>query len=164
MRSTTSSSWTVGHFRRPLEPIPPSRSWPTPGKSLPISPTAIRLTASSELKSQIHFSHNDSQNLDMPFWKKAYHGNCWGVLGGEPVGVTSVKDLFYRTFGDIPRAIREISQAGYQAIELFDGNLVEYEGKLGELRSRLDEAGLSLLAVYSGGNFVFPEILPEELW
>jgi inosose dehydratase len=100
----------------------------------------------------------------MPLWKKAYHGNCWGVLGGEPVGVTSVKDLFYRTFGDIPRAITEISQAGYQAIELFDGNLVEYEGKLGELRSRLDEAGLSLLAVYSGGNFVFPEILPEELW
>ena len=100
----------------------------------------------------------------MPLWNKAYHGNCWGVLGGEPVGVTSVKDLFYRTFGDIKRAIAEIGQAGYQAIELFDGNLVEYEGKLGELRSRLDDAGLSLLAVYSGGNFIFPEILPEELW
>jgi inosose dehydratase len=100
----------------------------------------------------------------MPLWNKAYHGNCWGVLGGEPVGVTSVKDLFYRTFGDIKRAIVEIGQAGYQAIELFDGNLVEYEGKLGELRSRLDDAGLSLLAVYSGGNFIFPQILPEELW
>jgi len=100
----------------------------------------------------------------MPLWNKAYHGNCWGVLGGEPVGVTSVKDLFYRTFGDIKRAIVEIGQAGYRAIELFDGNLVEYEGKLGELRSRLDDAGLSLLAVYSGGNFIFPEILPEELW
>jgi inosose dehydratase len=100
----------------------------------------------------------------MPLWSKAYHGNCWGVLGGEPVGVTSVKDLFYRTFGDIKRAIAEIGQAGYQAIELFDGNLVEYEGKLGELRNRLDDAGLSLLAAYSGGNFIFPEILPEELW
>jgi inosose dehydratase len=100
----------------------------------------------------------------MPNWNKAYHGNCWGVLGGEPVGVTSVKDLFYRTFGDINRAIAEIGQAGYRAIELFDGNLVEYEGKLGELRSRLEEAGLSLLAVYSGGNFIFPEILAEELW
>jgi inosose dehydratase len=97
-------------------------------------------------------------------WNKAYHANCWGVLGGEPVGVTSVKDLFYRTFGDINRAISEISQAGYQAIELFDGNLVEYEGKSGELRRRLDDAGLRLLAVYSGGNFIFPEILPEELW
>ena len=47
------------------------------------------------------------------------------------MGVTSVKDLFYRTFGDINRAIAEIGQAGYQAIELFDGNLVEYEGKSG---------------------------------
>ena len=100
----------------------------------------------------------------MPPWNKAYHANCWGVLGGDPVGVTSVKNLFYRTFGDINRAIAEIGQAGYQAIELFDGNLVDYEGKLGELRGRLDEAGLRLLAVYSGGNFVFPEILPEELW
>ena len=85
----------------------------------------------------------------MPPWNKAYHANCWGVLGGEPVGVTSVKDLFYRTFGDIGRAIAEIGQAGYKAVELFDGNLVEYEGKLGELRSRLNDAGLSLLAIYS---------------
>jgi hypothetical protein len=33
------------------------------------------------------------------------------------------------TFGDINRAIAEIAQAGYQAIEVFDGNLVQYEGK-----------------------------------
>jgi inosose dehydratase len=100
----------------------------------------------------------------MPTWKKAYQANCWGVLGGEPVGVTSIKDLFYRTFGDITRAIAEISQAGYQAIEVFDGNLVQYEGKLDELRTSLNDSGVSLLAVYSGGNFIFPEILPEELW
>jgi inosose dehydratase len=100
----------------------------------------------------------------MPIWNKAYHGNCWGALGGEPVGVTSVKNLFYRTFGDIQRAIVDIAEAGYQAIELFDGNLAEHEGKLTEFRKQLDRAGLSLLAVYSGGNFIFPEILPEELW
>jgi inosose dehydratase len=100
----------------------------------------------------------------MPIWNKAYHGNCWGALGGEPVGVTSVKNLFYRTFGDIQRAIVEIAEAGYQAIELFDGNLAEHEGKLTEFRKQLDRAGLSLLSVYSGGNFIFPEILPEELW
>jgi inosose dehydratase len=100
----------------------------------------------------------------MPTWKKAYQANCWGVLGGEPVGVTSIKDLFYRTFGDITRAIAEIGQAGYQAIEVFDGNLVQYEGKIDELRTSLNDSGVSLLAVYSGGNFIFPEILPEELW
>jgi inosose dehydratase len=75
-----------------------------------------------------------------------------------------VKNLFYRTFGDISRAITEIGQTGYQGIELFDGNLIDYEGRLGELRDRLDDAGLRLVAVYSGGNFIFPEILPEELW
>ena len=80
------------------------------------------------------------------------------------MGVTSIKDLFYRTFGDITRAIAEIGHAGYQAIEVFDGNLVQYDGKLGELRTPLGDAGLSLLAVYSGGNFIFPEILGEELW
>ena len=100
----------------------------------------------------------------MPTWNKAYHTNCWGALGGDPVGVTSIKNLFYRTFGDMQRATKEIGAAGYQAVELFDGNLLEYESKPGELRKYLEDAGLSLLAVYSGGNFVFPEILPEELW
>ncbi len=100
----------------------------------------------------------------MPTWNKAYHANCWGALGGAPVGVTSIKDLYYRTFGDMNRAIADIGAAGYKGIELFDGNLLDYEGKVGELRNQLVDAGLNFLAVYSGGNFIFPEILPEELW
>ncbi|MBV9645711.1 MAG: sugar phosphate isomerase/epimerase [Verrucomicrobia bacterium] len=100
----------------------------------------------------------------MPSWNKAYHANCWGALGGAPVGVTSIKDLYYRTFGDMNRAIADIGAAGYKGIELFDGNLLDYEGKAGELRSHLADAGLNFLAVYSGGNFIFPEILSEELW
>ena len=100
----------------------------------------------------------------MAHWKKAYQANCWGALGGAPVGVTSIKDLFYRTFGDMSKAIADIGQSGYEAVELFDGNLMDYEGKETELRQRLSDAGLELLAVYSGGNFIFPEILPEELW
>ena len=94
----------------------------------------------------------------------AYHANCWGPLGGHPVGVTSVKDLTYMTFGDMGRAFRDIGAAGYRAVEIFDGNLAAYEGRLGELRAQLDGAGLRLLAVYSGGNFIFPDILGEELW
>lgn len=100
----------------------------------------------------------------MPHWKKAYHANCWGALGGAPVGVTSIKDLYYRTFGDMGRAIADIGAAGYEGIELFDGNLLDYETKTVELRERLSDAGLSLVAVYSGANFIFPEILQEELW
>jgi inosose dehydratase len=100
----------------------------------------------------------------MAIWRKAYHANCWGVLGGDAVGVTSIKNLFYRTFADMNRAIAEIREAGYEAIELFDGNLIDYEGRAGELRKILDAAGVRLLAVYSGGNLIFPEILEEELW
>jgi inosose dehydratase len=94
----------------------------------------------------------------------AYHTNCWGPLGGHPVGVTSIKDLYYRTFGDMRRAFTEIAAAGYSAVEVFDGNLVEHEGNLGELRHTLSDLGLRLLAVYSGGNFIYPDVLDEELW
>ncbi|TIP33200.1 MAG: sugar phosphate isomerase/epimerase, partial [Mesorhizobium sp.] len=42
--------------------------------------------------------------------KLAYHANCWGPLGGNAVGVTSITQLTYRTFGDMERAIREIGE------------------------------------------------------
>jgi inosose dehydratase len=96
--------------------------------------------------------------------KLAYHANCWGPLGGHPVGVTSVKDLFYRTFGDMGRAFVDIAAAGYQAVEIFDGNLMEHAGAVGDFRAALSDQGLSLLSVYSGGNFIFPDILEEEFW
>jgi len=95
--------------------------------------------------------------------RRAYHANCWGPLGGNAVGVTSIGQLTYRTFADIERAIREIGEAGYDGTELFDGNLLDYEGRLTDLRSPLRAAGLKLVAVYSGGNFIFDDILGEEL-
>ena len=96
-------------------------------------------------------------------WKKAYHANCWGELGGNAVGVTSITQLTYRTFGDMERAIREIGAVGYTGTELFDGNLLDYEGREGDLRRVLDASGVKLVATYSGGNFIFDDILGEEL-
>jgi inosose dehydratase len=93
----------------------------------------------------------------------AYHANCWGDLGGNAVGVTSISQLTYRTFGDMERAITEIGAAGYQGVELFDGNLLDYEGRFGDLRSILGKAGVQLVAAYSGANFIFEDILDEEL-
>ena len=95
--------------------------------------------------------------------RKAYHANCWGPLGGDAVGVTSITQLTYRTFGDMERAVSEIGDAGYSGIELFDGNLLDYEGRLPSFSRVLKNAGVKLLAVYSGGNFIFDEILAEEL-
>jgi inosose dehydratase len=90
--------------------------------------------------------------------------NAWGGVVGHPVGVTSIKDLFYLTPGDTRAAMGEAAGAGYAGVEVFDGDLAEYADDIGPLRESLDEHGLALIGVYSGANLVFPEILSEELW
>lgn len=97
----------------------------------------------------------------MKGWKLAYQANCWGPLGGNAVGVTSINELTYRTFADMAVAFRDIAAAGYQGVEVFDGNLLDYSAR--EFRALLDDTGLSLVAAYSGGNFIYDEILPEEM-
>ena len=96
-------------------------------------------------------------------WKKAYHANCWGDLGGNAVGVTSITQLTYRTFADMERAINDIGACGYEGVEIFDGNLLDYETHLKDLKKICANAGVKFLATYSGANFIFDDILPEEL-
>jgi inosose dehydratase len=95
--------------------------------------------------------------------KLAYHTNTWGGVVGHPAGVTSVKDLYYLANGSTEEALRDISAAGYEGVELFDGNLVQYAGREEELRAQMEELGLQLVAVYSGANFIYPDILEDEL-
>ena len=92
-----------------------------------------------------------------------YHTITWGGVVGHPVGVTSIKDLFYQTNGSMETAVRDIAAAGYEGTEMFDGNLVEYAHRPDELRGLLAESGVKLVSVYSGANFIFADILPEEL-
>ena len=100
----------------------------------------------------------------MPRWKLAYHANCWGPLGGDAVGVTSITRLAYRTFGDMAQAARDIAAAGYEGIEFFDGNVLDGESDgFAALRRTLAETKLALVAIYSGANFIFADILDEEL-
>ncbi len=96
--------------------------------------------------------------------KLGYHTICWGGVVGDPVGVTSIKNLFYRSHGDVERAVEEIAELGYDGFEVFDGNLLDFEGDPTRFAALLERSGLSLLGVYCGGNFIFPEILGEELW
>jgi inosose dehydratase len=93
-----------------------------------------------------------------------HQANSWGGVVGHPVGVTSIKDLFYLTPGDTLATLREVAAAGYEGVELFDGNLAEFADDPGPLRAAMDESGLSLIGVYSGANLVFDDILREELW
>lgn len=96
--------------------------------------------------------------------KLGYQTNTWGGVFGHPAGVTSVKDLVYLAPGATEQAVVEIAAAGYQGFELFDGNLFAYEHRKDAFRSLLQATGLKLLAVYCGANFIYPDILPDELW
>ena len=94
----------------------------------------------------------------------SYQTITWGGVVGHPVGVTSIKDLFYTANGSTADALRDIAAAGYEGVEIFDGNLREYEDKPDEFKTLLSDAGLRLVAVYSGANFIYQDILDEEFW
>jgi inosose dehydratase len=95
--------------------------------------------------------------------KLGYCTITWGGVVGHPVGVTSIKDLFYRTHGPMDTAIKDIAAAGYHGVEMFDGNLADYADKPDELRGILKDAGVTLASVYTGANFIYADILPDEL-
>ncbi len=95
--------------------------------------------------------------------KVGYHSITWGGVVGDATGVTSVKDLSYRSYGSIERAVSDIAAAGYAGIEMFDGNLFDYADRPEELQGLLSDAGLELVSAYTGGNFIYSEILDEEL-
>lgn len=92
-----------------------------------------------------------------------YHTITWGGVTGDATGVTSVKDLLYRVPGSMDRALRDIAAAGYAGVEMFDGNVADYAADPAELRDLLAETELTLAGVYTGANFVYSEILPDEL-
>lgn len=93
----------------------------------------------------------------------AYQTNTWGGVVGHPAGVTSINDLYYLAHGSTEDAVRDIAAAGYEGFELFDGNLMQYAGREDAFEALVTETGLALVAVYVGANFIYPEILPEEL-
>ncbi len=92
-----------------------------------------------------------------------YHTITWGGVVGDATGVTSVKDLFYRVNGPMDRAIADIASLGYEGVEMFDGNVTDYAHRPAELMDLLTSAGVVLASVYTGGNFIYPDILADEL-
>lgn len=95
--------------------------------------------------------------------KLGYMTNTWGGLFGHPAGVTSIKDLYYLTDGSMETAMQDIAAAGYTGFELFDGNLMQYADRKDELKSLMQSLHLEMIAVYSGANFIYPDVLGEEL-
>lgn len=93
-----------------------------------------------------------------------YHTITWGGVVGDATGVTSVKDLYYRANGSMAQAIDDIATVGYEGVEMFEGNVADYADRPEELRQLLTQSNLELVSVYSGANFIFADILPEELY
>jgi inosose dehydratase len=92
-----------------------------------------------------------------------YHSITWGGVVGAPQGVTSVKDLYYLSHGSVIDAVRDLAAAGYEGVEVFDGNLAALADRPEQLTDVLAETGVELVSVYTGANFVYPDALPDEL-
>ena len=95
--------------------------------------------------------------------KLGYQTNTWGGVVGHPAGVTYVKDLYYLANGSTEEALKDIAATGYTGFEIFDGNLMQYKDKKEEFLKLMSDYSLTLIGVYTGGNFIFNDILEEEL-
>lgn len=93
-----------------------------------------------------------------------YQTNTWGGVIGAPGGVTSVKEAYYIANGSTEQALADIAKAGYEGIELFEGNLMQYEQNPEAFKQLLDKYQLKLIGVYTGGNFIYPDILEDEYY
>jgi inosose dehydratase len=76
----------------------------------------------------------------------------------------NVNSAYYVSTGADAEAIAAIASAGYEQIEIFDGNLLAYEGREEAFNRILSDNKISLLAVYCAAGFIYDEILPEELF
>jgi inosose dehydratase len=95
--------------------------------------------------------------------KLAYQTNTWGGVVGDPGGVTSIKDLYYLANGSTEDALRDIAESGYAGFELFDGNLMQYQDQLDQLKTLMRDTQLAMVGVYCGANFIYRDVLDEEL-
>jgi len=93
-----------------------------------------------------------------------YSTITWGGVVGDATGVTSVKDLYYRANGSTEQAVRDIAASGYAGTEMFDGNVAAYADRPDDLRELLGTAGVELVSVYTGANFIYADALPDELY
>lgn len=91
-----------------------------------------------------------------------YSTNAWGKVTTHCCGANNVNYAYYMSTGENEKAIREIAGAGYESIEMFDGNLLVYEDDIDALLELLQKNSVTLKAVYSAANFIYDEILEEE--
>ncbi|TNM67076.1 TIM barrel protein [Streptomyces sp. NP160] len=92
-----------------------------------------------------------------------HHTITWGGVVGHPSGVTSAKDLHYLSNGSVLDAVRDIGAAGYAGVEVFDGNLAALADRPEPFLRAMETAGVELVSVYTGANFIYADVLPDEM-
>lgn len=96
--------------------------------------------------------------------KIGYMTNAFGPLVGTGGGVTCMKDVGYLTMGSDEEAIAEIASKGYNCIEIFEGNITNYENNPQELLDICDKYGVSILGICVGCHFIYQDALEDELF
>ena len=96
--------------------------------------------------------------------KIGFMTNAWGTVLAYANATTNVNDAHYFSTGPNSDAIKAIGAAGFEYIEMLDGNLLQYENNEETFRALLKENNVELLTVYCAGNFIYDEILDEELY
>jgi len=102
--------------------------------------------------------------------KLGYQSNTWSGVFADAFGVGSIKDAFYgnvimpMSLNAMEKMFHEIAVAGFEGVEVFDGLVVPFEEKVEELEGLLEKNKSKLVAVYSAANFIFKDVLQEELF
>ncbi len=68
------------------------------------------------------------------------------------------------TLVDDEIAIQKIASCGFKNIEIFDGNLMRFASEPERFKALLEKYQVNLLGVYVGGQFIYPDALPDELF
>jgi len=89
--------------------------------------------------------------------------NVWSDVVAHPAAVNDIEASYYLSLLDYDRILPFVKSCGYSGIEIFDGNIIDFEGCESDFTNLLDNNGLGLKAVYTGGKFIFKDILAIEL-
>lgn len=95
--------------------------------------------------------------------KLAYQINAWGGVVGTGGAVTDLGTGHYMTPGDPAVAVAAIAAAGFDGVEIFDGNLLALGDETAPFVRLLQEHGLTLTGVYTGGHLIYPDAHEDEL-
>jgi inosose dehydratase len=69
----------------------------------------------------------------------------------------------YLTMGDEDVLLESIAKKGYKYFEIFEGNLLNYESNPQDFDALMAKHDLTLLGVYIGCHFIYPDALPDEM-